>query len=50
MLTAIIDPIFNPVWVMLVTGDKPTVYALAGGAIIIAAVSFSSIIGMRRVN
>jgi drug/metabolite transporter (DMT)-like permease len=50
MLTAIIDPIFNPVWVMLVTGEKPTVYALAGGAIIIAAVSASSIIGMRRVN
>jgi len=48
MLTAIIDPIFNPVWVLLVTGEKPSVSALAGGALIIMAVVASSLIGMRR--
>ena len=48
MLTSIIDPMLNPVWVMLITGEKPSLSALAGGAIIIAAVLFSSIIGMRR--
>ena len=50
MLTSIIDPILNPVWVMLITGEKPSILALAGGAIIIAAVLFSSIIGTRRVE
>jgi len=48
MLTAIIEPVFNPVWVLLVTGERPTANALAGGAIIVAAVIASSLIGGRR--
>ena len=48
MLTAIIDPIFNPVWVLLVTGEKPSLSALTGGVIIISAVVASSLIGMHR--
>ena len=48
MLTAIVEPILSPVWVLLVTGEKPALTALAGGTVIIAAVFASSIIGMRR--
>jgi len=48
MLIAIIDPMLNPVWVLIVTGERPTLSALAGGVIIIAAVVASSLIGMRR--
>ena len=50
MLTAIIDPILNPVWVLIVLGEKPSPWALLGGAIIISAVVASSIIGMRRME
>jgi drug/metabolite transporter (DMT)-like permease len=48
MLTAMIEPVLNPVWVLLVTGEKPSAAALAGGGIIVAAVAASSLIGKRR--
>jgi drug/metabolite transporter (DMT)-like permease len=48
MLTAMIEPVLNPVWVLLVTGEKPTASALLGGCIIVAAVAASSLIGKRR--
>lgn len=41
------EPILNPVWVLIVTGEKPSMTALAGGAIIITAVVASSVIGAR---
>jgi drug/metabolite transporter (DMT)-like permease len=44
MLTATIEPVLNPVWVLLVTGEKPAPSVFAGGAIIIAAVLFSSLV------
>ena len=50
MLIASAEPILNPVWVFLATGERPTPAALAGGIIIIAAVVSSSIIGSRRVE
>jgi drug/metabolite transporter (DMT)-like permease len=50
MLTAMIEPVLNPVWVLLITGEKPSPRALAGGGIIVAAVLISSIIGKRREN
>jgi len=48
MLLSIADPMFNPVWVLLITGERPSASALVGGAIIISAVVASSIIGFRR--
>jgi len=48
MLTAIIEPILNPIWVLAITGEKPTAIAILGGTIIIGAVLASSLIGMRR--
>jgi drug/metabolite transporter (DMT)-like permease len=48
MLTAMIEPILNPLWVLIVTGEKPALSALAGGSIIISAVAASSLIGKRR--
>src|SRR6185295_17154168 len=35
-IIAYIEPVLNPVWVFLVIGEKPSKWALAGGAIIIA--------------
>jgi len=48
MLTAIIEPVLNPLWVLLAIGEKPSLIALAGGAIIIVSIVTSSIIGKRR--
>jgi drug/metabolite transporter (DMT)-like permease len=47
MLTAAIEPILNPVWVLLATGEKPTVVAMFGGAVIIAAVLISTVRGKK---
>jgi len=38
-LVGIIEPLLNPVWVFLATGEAPGMYALAGGAVIIFSVS-----------
>jgi drug/metabolite transporter (DMT)-like permease len=43
MLTAAVEPILNPVWVLLVTGERPTLTAVLGGIIIIVAVLVSSL-------
>jgi len=50
MLTASIEPVLNPVWVLLVTGEKPTHSIIAGGVIIVSAIIFSSIISKRRTD
>ncbi|HPB66802.1 MAG TPA: EamA family transporter, partial [Spirochaetales bacterium] len=43
-----LEPVFNPLWVFLALGEKPSPNALAGGAVIIAAVVGSSIVTARR--
>jgi drug/metabolite transporter (DMT)-like permease len=48
MLTATLEPILSPVWVLAVTGEKPAVSALIGGGVIVFAVVISSIIGKSR--
>ncbi|MDR0374758.1 MAG: DMT family transporter [Treponema sp.] len=44
MLTASIEPVLNPLWVLAVTGETPSSSALIGGAVILFAVIFSSTI------
>jgi drug/metabolite transporter (DMT)-like permease len=48
VLMIVIEPLLNPVWVFLVTGEKPGKWALVGGIIIIIAVTGSSLISSRR--
>ncbi|MDR2482507.1 MAG: DMT family transporter [Treponema sp.] len=43
MLIAAIEPVLNPLWVLLVTGEIPSLAALAGGGVIIAAVLVSAL-------
>ncbi|MCU0236927.1 MAG: DMT family transporter [Acidobacteria bacterium] len=47
-LVAVIEPVFNPLWVFLALRERPGVHAIVGGAIIIAAVTGASIISARR--
>ena len=48
MLTTVAEPVLSPVWVLLLVGERPSLAAIAGGAVIILAVVASSLIGMRR--
>lgn len=48
MLTAVVEPVLNPLWVLAVTGEKPGIPALLGGGVIITAVIASSLAGKRR--
>jgi drug/metabolite transporter (DMT)-like permease len=48
MLTAMIEPVLNPVWVFAVTGEKPALSALIGGGIIITALTLSAVVSARR--
>ncbi|MDR1787238.1 MAG: DMT family transporter [Treponema sp.] len=50
MLTAMAEPVLNPVWVLVITGERPPLPSLAGGAVIIAAVAGSSVISRSRIR
>ncbi|NNE68298.1 MAG: EamA family transporter [Pyrinomonadaceae bacterium] len=39
-----LEPLLNPVWVLLIVGEIPSGWAIAGGLVIIGAVAFHSII------
>ena len=45
-----IEPVLNPVWVYLFLGERPSAWAIIGGAIIIAAVAAHTVVGARRRN
>jgi len=48
MLFAMLEPILNPIWVWLGIGEQPHVRALAGGAIIVAAVTVRDVVQAER--
>jgi drug/metabolite transporter (DMT)-like permease len=43
-LIALIEPVFNPVWVFLLLGEAPSANAILGGALIIGSVTTASLI------
>lgn len=47
-LIAVIEPVFNPVWVFFAIGEVPGFHALVGGGIIVLAVTMASIITAHR--
>jgi drug/metabolite transporter (DMT)-like permease len=47
-LIAVIEPVFNPLWVFLVLGETPGYKTLIGGAIVIAAVTVASIVSAKQ--
>ncbi len=50
ILTAVIEPILNPLWVFLFLGEVPGKGAVLGGAIIIAAILTSSLVSAHRAS
>ncbi|WP_438480351.1 DMT family transporter [Oleiharenicola lentus] len=47
VLIPIVEPILNPLWVMLFIGERPSALALTGGAIVIGAVTIRAIASIR---
>ena len=43
-----IEPVLNPVWVFLLLGERPSEWAILGGAIIIGAVLMHTILSARK--
>ena len=48
VLIPVIEPILNPVWVMLALGEQPSPLALLGGAIVLGAVTLRAAASIRR--
>jgi drug/metabolite transporter (DMT)-like permease len=48
VLLPVIEPILNPVWVMLALGEKPSPLSLLGGAIVVGAVTVRAVASIRR--
>jgi drug/metabolite transporter (DMT)-like permease len=47
VLIPVIEPLLNPLWVLLIVGERPTRLALIGGAIVLAAVTWRAIAALR---
>jgi drug/metabolite transporter (DMT)-like permease len=47
-LIAVIEPVFNPVWVFIVLHEVPGINTVIGGAVIVSAVTGASIVSSRR--
>lgn len=43
VMIAVIEPILNPVWVLIFLGEKPGIWSLVGGIIVLAAVTYNCI-------
>jgi drug/metabolite transporter (DMT)-like permease len=44
-LIGMLEPILNPIWVLIFDGETPGFYALIGGIIVVAAVTVWCVIG-----
>lgn len=44
-LTGMLEPVANPVWVLLFLGERPSTYAIAGAAIVLAAIAWHTMQG-----
>lgn len=49
-LIGVLEPILNPVWVLLFYGEKPGMFALMGGAVILASVAIWTVADARAEN
>jgi drug/metabolite transporter, DME family len=44
MIIAMLEAIFNPIWVFIGIGEEPSVFAVAGGIIILSAILFHNFV------
>jgi drug/metabolite transporter (DMT)-like permease len=48
VLIPVIEPILNPIWVLLVVHERPSPLSLLGGAIVLGAVTLRAVASIRR--
>ncbi|MGN6183437.1 MAG: DMT family transporter [Thermoanaerobaculia bacterium] len=44
-LTGMLEPVANPIWVLLAVGERPSTFAIAGGVIVLAAIAWHTLQG-----
>ena len=44
-LTGMLEPVANPIWVLLFVGERPSLFAIAGGAIVLMAIGWHTMKG-----
>jgi len=44
-LTGMLEPVANPIWVLLFLGERPSPYAIAGGAVVLTAIAWHTMMG-----
>ncbi len=44
-LTGMLEPVANPLWVVLLLGERPSTYAVIGGMIVLAAIAWHTLSG-----
>lgn len=44
-LTGMLEPVANPIWVLLFLGEQPSVFAIAGGVIVLVAIGWHTMQG-----
>ncbi|MFN8358557.1 MAG: DMT family transporter [Candidatus Kapaibacterium sp.] len=47
LLVPVIEPILNPVWVMLFLGETPQQWAIAGGCVVLTAITVRGVLTLR---
>ena len=47
-LTGMLEPVANPLWVFLLLGERPSGFAIAGGLIVLAAIAWHTLGGLRE--
>ena len=49
-LIGMVEPVANPIWVFLFVGERPSVFALAGGAVVLGAIAWRSLSAPARLT
>jgi len=44
-MTGMLEPVANPIWVLLFLGERPSAFGIAGGAIVLAAIAWHNLQG-----
>jgi DME family drug/metabolite transporter len=44
-LTGMLEPVMNPIWVLLLLGERPSVFAMCGAVVVLSAIGWHTVTG-----
>lgn len=50
VLIPVLEPLLNPIWVLLADGERPGFYAIVGGLLVLGAITLRAIVGIRAMR